>query len=115
MMKLKKYFILSSIIIIFNLIISLIYMLSNISYNVISSISLIFYLISFMALGFIIAKKSKNKGLIIGLKTSSIVIVILFILSLLFRCVFNINNIIYYLLILLSILFGSIISKNIKR
>ena len=115
MLKFKKYFIFTGIIILFNLFISLLYLLTNISYNIISSIILIFNLISFMILGFIVSKKSKSKGLIIGLKTSSIIILILFILTLLFKCGFNVNNIIYYLLIMLSVIFGSILSKNVKK
>ena len=77
MNKIKKYLIFTSVIIIFNLLISLLYLLTNISY--------------------------------------SIIILILFILTLLFRYDFNIKNIIYYLLIMLSVIFGSIVSKNIKR
>jgi len=115
MKKFKKYFIFISIIILFYLFISLLYLFSNISYNVISSVILIFNLLFFLILGFMIAKNSKTKGIIIGLKTSSIIIIILLALTLLFKNSFSVKNIIYYLLVILSTLFGSITSKNIKK
>ena len=115
MLKFKKYFILTGILILFSLLINLLYLLTNIPYSVISSITLIFYLIFFIILGFIIAKNKKSKGIITGLKTSSIIIIILFILTLLFKYNFSVKNIIYYLLVMLSTIFGSIISKNIKN
>ena len=115
MLKFKKYLLFIGIFIIFNLIISLLYLLTNIPYSIISSILLIFYLISFAFLGFIITKNSHKKGIISGLIIGSITILILIILSLIFKCNFNFKNILYYLLILLSTIFGSIISKNIKN
>ena len=115
MLRFKKYFIFAGIFISYYLLISLIYLLTNISYNVISSILLISYIILFTLLSFIIAKKSNKKGIIIGLELSSIYIVILLLLSLLFKCNINFNSIVYYLIILLSSLFGSILSKNLKK
>ena len=115
MIKFKKYFIFTGIVILFNLLISLLYLLTNISYNVISSIILIFNLIAFIILGFMIAKNSKSKGIIIGLRVGSIIVVTLLILSLIFRCNFSVKNILYYLLVILSTIFGSVFSKNIKR
>ena len=115
MLKFKKFFIFTGIIIIFNLLISLLYLLTNISYNFISTFTLIFNLIFFIILGFIIAKKSKSKGIITGLKTSSIIVIILLLLTLILRYEFSVKNIIYYLLVMLSTIFGSIISKNIKN
>lgn len=115
MLKLKKYFILTGAVIIINIIISLFYFFTNVSYNTISSILMISYLISFAIIGFLTANKNNSKGIIIGLKTSSIIIILLFLLTLLLKLNFNVKNIIYYLLVMLSTIFGSVISKNIKN
>ena len=115
LLKFKKYFIFAGSIIIINILLSLIYLLTNIPYNIISSITIIFNLLFFGILGFMIAKRSKSKGIIVGLKVSSITIITLIILTLIFKLNFDAKNIIYYLLITLSIIFGAIISKNIKR
>ena len=114
MLKFKKYFIFTGIIIFFYILVSLLYLFTNISYNVISSLILIFNLIVFIVLGYIYAKRSSKKGITVGFKVSSIIIILLFSLSFIFKYQFNIKNIIYYLLIVLSTTFGSIISKNIN-
>ena len=115
MIKFRKYFIFTGIILLFNILICLLYYFSNISYNIINTITLITNLVFFVTFGFMIAKNSKSKGIFIGLKTSSIIIIILFILTLIFKYDFNVKNIIYYLLVILSTTFGSIISKNLKK
>ena len=115
MAKCKKYLYLASSLILFNLLISMLYLFTNISYNVISSILLVYYLICFMILGFMIAKTSNKKGLIIGLITGFTSILVLFILGLLFHEQLSLKIIIYYLLVLLSIILGSIVSKNTKK
>ena len=113
--KYKKYLIYSSIFIIFYLIISLIYLLSNVKYNFISLIILIFNLITFAFIAYNIAKNNKRKGIVIGLIISSIIIVSIIILSLIFKVNFSYKNIIYYLLIVLTCTSSSIMSKNIKQ
>ena len=115
MNKIKKYLTLVGIYAIFNLIMSLLYLFTNISYNVVSTILLIVYLICFSVLGFMIAKNSSKKGIVIGILTGSITILILFSLSLLFNNPLSFKIILYYLLVILSILLGSILAKNTKK
>jgi len=76
---------------------------------IISSILMLF-------LGFIIGKKSKNKGYLNGILLSCICISIMLILSIIFSFKLNINSLIYYIIILFSTVFGSMlgISKNNK-
>ena len=114
MKKISKYLILFAIYLIAILLLSIIYLNTNISYNIISSILIIIYLIMFGSISFLIARKSHKKGIIIGLISGSISVIILFLLSLIFNK-FNIRILIYYMLIILSMIFGSIISKNIKK
>ena len=115
MNKHKKYFILFGITLIFYLLISIIHFISNISASIITSILFIYNLFLFFIFSFLISKKSKSKGIFIGLKLSSIIIIIFLLLTLLFKLDFNIKNIIYYLLIILTSTFGSITSKNTRN
>ena len=115
MKKIKRYLTLIGIFAIFNLIISLIYLFTNISYNIISTILLIFYLICFATLGYFIAKNSNKKGIIIGLIVGIVTILVLFSLSLLFNNPISIKIILYYLLVVLCVILGSILAKNTKK
>lgn len=56
--------------------------------------------------------KNKNKGLIEGIKFGLIIIVIFILLNLLFKGLFSIKNIIYYGIILVTSILGSILGKN---
>ena len=115
MYKYKKHIIISLIFLITYILLNYIYLISNISYNIISSLLTLLYLLIFTIISFKIAKNSKYKGIYIGLSIGLIFIIILFILSLLFKCNISYKTIIYYFLILLSTIFASILSKNIKR
>jgi len=115
MKKLKKYIILSSILLIIISILSLIYLFSNISYNLISSILIIIYFIFFIILSFLITKNRKSKGIVSGLKIGLISILIMLVLSFIFKNQLSIKTILYYIIILFSNLVGAILSKNIKR
>lgn len=64
--------------------------------------------------GLIIGKKSISKGYLNGLLLSVICILILIILSLIFNFSLNINSIIYYLILIISTVFGSMIGINKK-
>ena len=115
MKKIKKYIILSSIFIIFNLIMSFIYLFFNIPYSIISVMLLVFYLLCFGILGYMIAKNSNKKGIVIGIITGLITMLILFSLSILFKNSISIKVILYYIIIILTIIFGSILAKNTKK
>ena len=109
----KNNIILISLLFITLFILAFIYKISNISYSTIKTIVVILNIIFIFIISFNYAKNKEQKGIIIGLKTGIIYILILFILSLLFKT-FRIISLIYYALILLSSILGSIISKNKK-
>ena len=115
MKKYRKYIINCIIFMLFNLLISFIYLYSNISYNIISSIKIISFLIFITIISYMISKNLNKKGIVIGSYIGLITITILVFLSFIFRCNFSARNILYYLIIFLCILFGSILSKNIKK
>ena len=115
MSKYKKEIAFSLTFLLLLLILNFIYLISAIPYNIISSILLVTYLLSFIVFSFQISKKSKHKGIYIGLSIGFIILILLFLLSLLCKCNLSYKTIIYYTLIVLSSLFGSILAKNIKR
>jgi len=75
-------------------------------------------LISVFVGGFIIGQSSKEKGWLEGLKLGLIVIAILFLINwIVLKQVWSIKNLIYYLILLTSSVFGSMIgiSKKIEE
>lgn len=68
-----------------------------------------------LILGIILGKKVNNKGYLNGLLFSTICILIMIILSLIFRFKLNINSIIYFVIILFSNVFGSMIGISLKQ
>lgn len=67
--------------------------------------------------GFIVGKKSNQKGWLEGLKFGGIFLIFIIILNLILKNNIEIKNIIYYIIILFSAIFGSIIgiNKNIDK
>lgn len=65
-------------------------------------------------IGLIIGKKSESKGYLNGLLLSVISILILLIISLIFRFPLNINTLIYYIILILATVFGSMLGINKK-
>ncbi|MBQ3020906.1 MAG: TIGR04086 family membrane protein [Bacilli bacterium] len=65
-------------------------------------------------IGFILGRKSNSKGYLNGLLLSVICIFILVILSLIFRFSLNINTLIYYVILVISTVFGSMLGINKK-
>lgn len=89
----------------------------NITSDKINGIML--YLISFASIfvgSMMLAKNLKYKGIITGLFYFLFWFIISIFLSLVvFKSTFNIKNIIYYLILLVFTLLGSIIGKNIQK
>lgn len=86
--------------------------------NTITVLKIIIPIISLFIGGYYIGKKSNKKGWLEGLKLSLIFSVILIIFNYLgFDNSFEIKNILYYLIIIISCIFGSMIgiSKNTKE
>ncbi len=70
----------------------------------------------FFLIGFHFGKKAEKKGYLEGCKVGILLIVLLFLINLIFfRTLFSIERIIYYLILLLSSIFGSMIGINKKH
>lgn len=65
-------------------------------------------------MGFILGKKIQKNGYLNGLLLSVFSILILLILSLIFKYNLNINTLIYYVILVISTTFGSMIGINKK-
>jgi putative membrane protein (TIGR04086 family) len=115
MLKHKKYLLIGLTYFLLNIIISLIYYFSNFSYGILSIIILLINLLYIFIINYLISMKISKKGIVIGLSTSSIFILIMFILSLLFKINVTSKSFIYYLIIILISISSSILSKNIKK
>src|SRR5574344_264794 len=105
--KFKNYLYLIGIVLMSSLILAIIYLFSNISYSVISTLLIIINIIFTFLLGYLYSLRSNDKGLIAGLKIGLVYIVFIFIISLLFHG-FKLNSLLYYFIILFSILLGAI-------
>ena len=97
-----------------SLIINILYYFDIISNNFIKYIKMILSIISFFISGLYIGKKSTNKGYINGLKLSGITIIIFLILSIIFNNL-SLSRILFYLITIISITFGSMIGINKKE
>ena len=82
------------------------------SYKILTIFKYIILFISILFGSYKFGYKSKNKGLIEGIKFGLIIIFILILLNLLFKGPISIKNIIYYGIILATSILGSIIGKN---
>lgn len=95
------------------LIINILYYFDIINNNLIKYLKIIIILVSSFLSGLVRGYHSLNKGYINGLKLSGIIIILLFIFSLILK-EFNFKDIIYYLIIVLTITFGSMIGISRK-
>ena len=77
--------------------------------NLTNIIKLIIVIVSMFIGAFLLGKKSLKKGYIEGIKYSIIFIVLLVIINLLFVKEFNVKLIIYFLIIIISSTFGSML------
>ena len=82
-------------------------------FNVLEILSII---ISMFIGGFYIGKNSNNKGYLQGLKLSGMIIPILIIVNyLIFKNIFKLKIIVFYLIIVSSLVLGSVIGINKKE
>lgn len=72
-------------------------------------------ILSFFISSFILGMKSSKKGWLEGLKIGIIYLILIIFLNLIFIHEFSISSIIYYLILLLSSVFGSMIGINKKK
>ena len=103
-----------SIILISSIILTIFSYFNILNYNITIYIKLLIGIISFIIGGFIIGKNSIKKGYIEGIKLSIIAIIIMIIISIIFK-VFKYKSIIYYLVLSVSCIIGSMIGINKKK
>jgi len=81
--------------------------------KIVNTIKTIIILIAMFIGGFSLAKNSLNKGWLAGIKIAAIYIALTFILQLIFwKSSFSIDILLYYLILLITSIFGGIIGIN---
>lgn len=88
------------------------YFLNNINYT---SINYIFNSVFFLILGIKVGQKTTNKAYLKGLKLGLIITTILFLINIIFIRNITTYTFIYYILIIVSTIIGSMIGINIKK
>lgn len=110
-----KYFGLFCIFIIVIAIITSLINLTGIKSITISKLSVILTAISFFIISLLVSHKTNERGIVLGLKLGLSFIIILILVNLIvFKSPFNIDRLIYYIILLASSLLGGSIGKNIK-
>ncbi|MGE5455686.1 MAG: TIGR04086 family membrane protein [Ignavibacteriales bacterium] len=86
------------------------------SYKVVVVFKIIIPILAIFIGGFIMGRKSLNKGWLEGIKYAIIFIIILSIMNYLFlKTGFKLQDLIYYLILMLTSAFGSIMGINYKK
>lgn len=87
-----------------------------ISDNVLNILNMIFIIGTFIFSGFYLSKRSKGRGILEGLKIGSIISIFFLLVTLLaFDNPFKWQNLIYYLILIISSMTGGIIAKQGKE
>lgn len=103
------------IIILSTFIITLLNYFNLLSSNVANTLILIIVIASIFIGSFLLGKKSNKKGYLEGIKYSVVFIFLLIVINLLFVKVFEIKSLVYFLIIVVSSTFGSMLGINKKR
>ena len=110
-----KYFGLFFIFIIAIAVITSLINLTGIKSVTISKLSVILTAISFFVIAVLASHKTKERGITLGLKLGlSFVILLILINLIVFRSPFNIDRLIYYIILIASSILGGSFGKNIK-
>ena len=102
------------IIFVCSILITLLHYFSIFKSNTINTIKLIIPIIAILVTSFRIGMSSNKKGYLEGLKFGSIIIVLIFILSLIFSS-FKVKSLVFYLILLITSMLGSMIGITKKR
>lgn len=97
------------------LILTLLHYFNLIGDKPVDIIKLIIAVISIAAGGFIVGKSCSRRGWLEGIKLGLIIIVLLALLTLIFRLGFDKGTLLYYLIVLGSSIIGSMIGISIKE
>ena len=90
--------------------------LIGLNYTITNLILLIFNVSAFLLLGFKNGIKSNIKGYFAGLKIGSLMLLILFLINLVIsQKVFSLSLLIYYLILILTSIFGGMLGKAKKK
>lgn len=95
--------------------ISTLYYFNLISPNTYKVLEITILLLSIFINSFILGKKSNKRGYLEGIKFSSIIIVLFIILSIILSEALMFRNIIYYLIIMITSILGSMIGINKRK
>lgn len=103
-------------ILVLTLLVSIFNYFNIISGSVLSISKILICIISLFVGGFVIGRKTNKKGWLEGLKLSVIFLIIFMIFNFLaFNNIPSFKNLIYYLIIITSCMFGSIIGINLNK
>ncbi len=95
------------------LLITFLHYMNLIGSKVLSVLEILTPLIALFVGGFVIGKKSKQKGWLEGLKLSGIFLVVLVLFQYLgLHSSFSLKNVLFYVLLIVSTVFGSMIGIN---
>lgn len=103
------------IIIVGTFIITLLNYFNLLNSNITNTLKLIIVIVSIFVGAFLLGKKSNKKGYLEGIKYSVIFILVLIIINLIVIRNFDIKSVIYFLIIVGSSTFGSMIGISKKR
>ena len=114
--KLKKIIIYLILLCIFLLLLSVLNLTNLLGGTPSAIISMTFGAFSFFVAGFIRGKKRAKNGYVAGLITGGILLVVVFLLSILiFRVKINPSMLIYYAILLISCIVGSVVGINKRK
>lgn len=89
--------------------------LTGLNSSFISKLSVILTALSFFIIACLASLKTQEKGIVLGLKLALIFVVLLILINLIFfRSGFNIDRLIYYIILIASGMLGGSFGKNIK-
>lgn len=104
------------IFLIFTFLITLLNYFNIIGGKTLSVFKIVILVVSLFSGGFVIGKRSSNKGWLEGVKYGLFILILLFIFNYLaFDKSFAFKNILYYTITVISCIFGSIIGINTKK
>ena len=109
----KSLILIFSIIVLSTLLINLLYYFDIISNNLVKYCKMIFLVIAFFVGGVYMGKNSPNKGYLYGLRLSLIIILVFVVFGIVFNNL-SFARIIYYIITIVCITFGSMVGINRK-
>ena len=104
-----------SALLLYLMIVTLFASINVLNYKSVSVISFIYTIILFMIMGFRLARKLDKRGYLSGFLMGTINIVLMFLISILFNTPLDFKILTYYLVLILSSIFGGMLGINFKK